>query len=480
MVIDIAGDMNNVILQTSKKTEITVDGDMNNCTFSGQNLHPGDVTSIHVGGQIYNAGSFHTVVEELPNTLPLANLPPSAINNWQTILGIAVNPDVVQSLSADRLAPGDYAQYLANHGVYLFPDNSLQSSLAYNPDTKNLTVIGAMSSSTLAKLTQQTADGRILLTVLRYDSATGLPAVSDGHFVTDTIAWASVSKINSLYQLSQGSPSLGNASGGLVVGGTGRFDVQADSIDLGNSYGIITLGNGALLKRDYSFLTPHIDTGAAITVEVKNSLKMPSSTIAALGGGSVTVNSANGLLDLGDSALEDFEAQIMKANNLGLGVYTTGGGDVSVTALGNINISSSRIGTFNGGNIFVESYQGSVNAGTGGTISIPINVFSPSYPNPNTPFEYVYANGIVAETLVNTKQTAGGAQIPGNITVLTPRGDIIASLGGILQESLNGVLSSGPVITLTAGTPGHRRFWLRQPSRTRRQYRHGNERCDWS
>ena len=35
----------------------------------------------------------------------------------------------------------------------------------------------------------------------------------------------------------------------------------------------------------------------------------------------------------------------------------------------------------------------------------------------------------------------------------TPRGDIIASLGGILQEALNGNVSSGPTITLTAGTP---------------------------
>jgi len=47
----------------------------------------------------------------------------------------------------------------------------------------------------------------------------------------------------------------------------------------------------------------------------------------------------------------------------------------------------------------------------------------------------------------------GGATIPGNITVNTPQGDIVADLGGILQEALNGNVADGPTIDLTAGTP---------------------------
>src|SRR5262249_14497131 len=42
---------------------------------------------------------------------------------------------------------------------------------------------------------------------------------------------------------------------------------------------------------------------------------------------------------------------------------------------------------------------------------------------------------------------------PGNITVETPHGDIIASRGGILQEALNGNLAGGPTVTLTANSP---------------------------
>lgn len=39
----------------------------------------------------------------------------------------------------------------------------------------------------------------------------------------------------------------------------------------------------------------------------------------------------------------------------------------------------------------------------------------------------------------------------------TPQGDIVATLGGILQEALNGNIAGGPTVTLTAGTfpPGN-------------------------
>jgi len=182
---------------------------------------------------------------------------------------------------------------------------------------------------------------------------------------------------------------------------------------------------------------------------------MPASTIAALGGGNVNVTSTGGSMDLGSQYLVQFEAEIMQ-DNLGLGIYTSGGGNVNVSSLGTINIDSSRIATFNGGDIFIESFQGDVNAGSGGNVSIPVNVFSPLAKLPSQPFEYVYANGIVAQTLVNASQVPDSAKLPGNITVKTPRGSIIANLGGILQEALNGNISAGPIITLEAGSADYK------------------------
>ncbi len=443
-VINISGTMENVILQTSKKTEITVGGDLIDCSFSGQNLRADDVTSINVAGRIYNEGSFNWVYLSQPiQNVPLTDLPPNTIVNWQTALSLAVDPAKIATLTIP--ASVDSSQYAGYVNQVLLFGNSLQSSFAYNPTTQRLTFVGSMSPTVRAALDQP-------LTLLRYD-ANGQPMVDpNGHFMTDTITWVPSGAIDELYQASQGAPSLGNSGGGYVVGGTGEFDVQAGSISLGNAYGIISLGNGALLGRDYSFLTPYIGGGASIKVTSEGDLNMPSSTIAALGGGSVTVSSVNGAMDLGSQELVDFEGQIMKADNLGLGIYTSGGGDVNVSALGDINVDSSRIATFNGGKVDVQSAQGNVNAGSGGKVSIPINVFSARYPNPNTPFEYVYANGIVAETLVSAGQIPDSAALPGDITIQTLRGDILASQGGILQEALNGNLSSGPTVTLVAGT----------------------------
>lgn len=457
VIVSIDGDMENVILQTSKATHISVGGDMVNSSFSGQNLHPGDVTSIDVKGDIYNRGSFTWVfLQQAPSPVPFQNLPPGTANNWQTALALAVDPAKVASLT---IPPGtDPSQYASLVNQLLLFGNSLQTSFEYSSSSKRLTFEGSMSSAVQAVLEQPT------LTVLRYD-ANGHPLVANGHFVTDQISWVPANAIEALYQGSQGRPSIDNSGGGFVVGGTGTFDVDARSISLGNSYGIISLGNGKLLGRDYSFLSPYIDSGASIDVTVDQdvvrngeslaSLNMPSSTIAALSGGDVTINSLHGSLDLGSRDLVDFESRIMKADNLGLGIYTTGGGDVTVTALKNIDVDTSRIASFNGGDVFVESYEGNVNAGSGGTVAIPVNVFSPSYANPKTPFEYVYANGIVAETLVNPSTVPGAATIPGNITVLTPRGDIIASVGGILQQSFDAAAATFPsLITLQAGTPG--------------------------
>jgi hypothetical protein len=143
----------------------------------------------------------------------------------------------------------------------------------------------------------------------------------------------------------------------------------------------------------------------------------------------------------------------------GQGIFTSGAGNVNVTAFGDINIDGSRIGTYNGGNINVESLDGTVNIGSTSPTYHGVYV---SYVNAQGEAayyaEYVLGSGIAANTLVppGSDQTwpPNPAKAPGNITVEAPHGDIIATLGGITQESLGAVTPAGPVITLTAGTAG--------------------------
>ncbi len=475
VVVNISGNMENVVLQTDKATRINVGGDMIGCTFFGENLHPGDVTSITVGGQIFNAGSFNsvTLAQGFP-VLALADLRPGEAGFWYSILELAVDPSRLPTQSLLGVQPSQLASYLAS--AVLFPGISIGGNLTYDSSTRTLTAIGPLSSDLLTALTQPT------LTVVRY-GPNGYPLVDTnphdanyGHFVTDTLTWVpggslNASLISSLYTASQGAPPLGANNGAYVVGGTGVFDVTANSISLGNSDGILSVGNGHVLGRDYSFLAPYITSGPTINVTA-DYLEMPTSTIATLGGGDLnvictgvipgSVQNRRGVgvsMDLGSQDLLPFEASIMNDNGqIALGVYTSGGGNVNVTAQGTINIDSSRIATFDGGNIVIQSLTGDVNAGSGSTISIPIQSFSPYFIFPSEPMEFAFANGIVADTLLpraDGSLVPGAAALPGNITVLTPQGDIFASLGGILQEKLGGTLLPGPFIDLEAGTPAN-------------------------
>ena len=453
--INLAGSMLNLILQTDKATQINIAGDMDGCSFYGENLQatgPASITSITVGGQIYNAGSFTSITLDQPlPTLPAADTPltpptGASLSSWYLPLLLALNPANTQSI--------------------LFPGLDV-GSLVYNPKTMTLTAIGPMSADLLQVLETQT------LTVPRYNSL----GIAVG---TDTINWmpsgsANASLISSLYTSSQSASSWSSIQGAppaYVVGGMGYFNVTAGSIDLGNSGGFLSVfdegdsSSKLTFQGSYSFLAPYVTSGATINVTVLDpqqtvnglpepSLYMPASTIATLGGGDVNVSAPNGSMDLGSSELLPFENQIMNASKIGLGIYTTAGGNVTVTALGTINIDSSRIATFDGGDIFIESYTGDVNAGSGGTVSIPINYFSPSYSRPE--LEQIPANGIVAGTLTAaTTIPPGAATLPGNITVITPQGSIYADLGGISQAAFGEILTADTAtstIGLFAGTP---------------------------
>jgi Immunoglobulin I-set domain len=193
------------------------------------------------------------------------------------------------------------------------------------------------------------------------------------------------------------------------------------------------------------------------TVTADGDLEMLTSTIATLGGGNVNVFTAD-LMDLGSEDLSNSSRQV------GFGIFTAGAGNVSVIAGGDIDIDGSRIATYNGGNIFVESYAGSVDVGSGG--NSPTGVYL-TYVDPATGLagsyaEDVYGSGIIANTLVPGTAAEGYppagvgiASVPGNITVETPEGNITTTEGGITQIALDGNLAAGPTISLSAGSPGY-------------------------
>jgi len=463
VLINISGDMDNLNLVTDERTQITVAGNMNNCSFIGQNLHSSDVSSITVAGQINNASSFNWVFLSQPiQAAPSSDwLPAGVTANFLSLLYAAVNPKEIATLNASgTLTTANAANEVKNNALLILP-GTLDQMFTYSPATGRLTLIGPMTAALAAVLGQP-------LTLLKTDN-NGNPLVINGQLQTDTVTynWIPTSFVQSLYTASQGAPSLQNGGNGYIVGGPGEFDVQAKTISLGNSIGILTEGVGG----KYAYLAPDTTSGANLNVTITgadqtetvngltttiDSLEMPAATIAALGGGNVTVISQNGSMDLGSQDLLDAETLVAGQHNIALGIYTTGPGNVAVTAKGDINIDSSRVAAFNGGSVTVESLQCNVNAGSGGATASTIDYYYVDANGKAANFgESVYANGIVAETLFTTAGITGAKEKPGDITVTTPEGNIIANQGGILQEALDGNIDPGPQINLSAGSPGY-------------------------
>jgi len=128
------------------------------------------------------------------------------------------------------------------------------------------------------------------------------------------------------------------------------------------------------------------------------------------------------------------------------GIFTTSGGHISVDAGGDINVNSSRIAAYNGGNIDVKSRNGDVNAGAGGSGSVTFQALEldpVTYQLIGVPAT-IPLSGILATTVFGSHAALG------DITVSTPNGSINASQGGILQIAFNNADTKNNFVDLTA------------------------------
>jgi hypothetical protein len=504
--INIAGDMNTLNLITDKAVQLAVGGNINNCGFSAQNLSPSDITSITVGGEIFNGSAYSFInligtMDGMPVTGSIGDLsaslvPPQIADSWNSIFLLALNPQTIAKLAlpVNGLPSSQYLSYaLINASLFGvsqtasggFINNVSNLGFTYNPTTGQLGFDSAYGHLGLTTPTAATpnqspyvnvAQLTSPLTVLVLD-ANGVPETYNSggktYFKTTTVQWgvsltlpsgvpaAQLDALSVASQTSATKPQLG-----YTIGGPGQFVIDAGSIDLGDSPGIFSCGSenavlGGFGDRyaNLASITPTGD-GASVQVDINGDLTMLNSAIATLGGGDLNVTSTGGTLNLGSPFLNN------SSSGLSYGVYTAGGGNVNVTALGDVDIAGSRVATFNGGNISIESLGGNVNVGSGGDTQNGITL---SYVNPLTGQAATYAedffgSGILAFTLSpatpndianGTLPPPNAASAPGNITVLTPHGDITSSQAGIQQIALDGSTAAGPVINLIAGSQNY-------------------------
>jgi hypothetical protein len=452
--VNITGSMNDVNLYTTKETKIMVDGNMFNASFVGENLHASDTTTINVTGSI----SYSPVYE-------FTTLSAALSSGWASIFGLLVdvNPNdgnsVANAIPIQDIGNNSALKNLASAAL-IFASGDPNPGFVYNSATEQLGYAFQMSSYVRAAL-----EGTLEEIVY---GANGVPETyqaSNGnyYFVTKTVSFVSPSVVEALYQ--ESLSSVQNAESlpvGFQIGGPGQFDLTAGSLNLGASFGIVSWGSALSEVQggvNYAALADVTDNaGASVDVTVKGDIGMLTSTIATIDSGNVTVSSG-GEIDLG---LAGVPFQPFSSGNLAYGIYTAGAGDVTVTAEDNINIDTARIATFNGGDVFVESFNGDVNAGNGVNqdLLIPYYWYDSATgtsaqgaiqdPRP-------YGSGILALAPTKEYQVSASStseELPGDITVETPNGNIVSTLGGIAQFALDGNVAGGPTITLVAGTSG--------------------------
>jgi len=297
----------------------------------------------------------------------------------------------------------------------------LLSKLFYDAATGTLTFVGVMSQA------EQTALLNAGYNVLDQNGdVTGVVPVPLDPAV-----------INKLYADSQSATTNDQ---GLGLYGPGHFQVTASTIDLATSGGIFV--NTAPLP---TFALPQTaQPGADLTVTTTGDLDMTASQIANAGwqgginvsvGGTLNVGGANSSITIGDTYAPK-------------GIFTESSGNVVVLVQKDVNVNDSRIAAYNGGGVTVESFNGNVDAGSGGNGHVNVDAVQI---DPVTgelvaiPTVGVAGSGILATTIPGSDAELG------NILVETPRGNSVASQGGILQIGLNGKDDSKAIAALLSG-----------------------------
>jgi filamentous hemagglutinin family protein len=317
--------------------------------------------------------------------------------------------------------------------AYPSPFTDLFSHLHFDPATKTLTFQGRMNTIQLNAL--------LGLQIQVLDQF-GFPEVdAQGNPVLQTVSILDSSTALALFNASQNVPIT--PATGYILGGGGQFDITAHNFDLGATLGLQSVGPG-----NNAALAKYFTRGADIVVNLSGNLDMFSTTISSLNGGNIFVD-AGGNVNAGSTTFAGND-------QFARGIFTVADSSVTVIAGGDINVNGSRIATYDGGDILVESLDGNVDAGTGSKSSVPVEEF---FVDPITRAVESYTptisgSGILAITLPGAPQ---GIKFPaskntvGNILVLTPNGNINASAGGIVQFSLNNMSSLAATATLIAG-----------------------------
>ncbi|MBL9172247.1 MAG: hypothetical protein JNL10_01820 [Verrucomicrobiales bacterium] len=394
VTLSISGSVRNLLLGAPKVAKVIVGGDLINSGFRGQNLKTEDVTSIEVAGDILNRSALTRV--------PLGERP-----DWR-VFDLVYPP-----LDADAA--------------------TLPSQLSYDEASRMVVFNGRMTGAQ--------RDALLQLRVKVFDETGQVVIQPDGEPLTRAVEVLPPETIQQLFAASQDVPLWPNV--GYHLGGGGRFQIFARNLDLGLTTGIASYG-----PRVNPALARIFDQGAEIHIALSGYLDLFSSAIFSSSGGNITVVS-DGPVRVGS----EFHRT---GDSFPRGIFTAGNSSVTVIARGDIDLDGSRVATFDGGSVLVRSLEGHVDVGSdrNGSTTVEKILVDPVTREIRTFAPTIPGSGILAMTFPPSLDPAFPLprSTPGDIKVETPKGDILARGGVILQLPLGGSGFESGTVTLRAGS----------------------------
>jgi filamentous hemagglutinin family protein len=394
VLINITGSVSDFSLESPKPVEMYVTGNIIDSSAVIKNLSPSDISVISAGGQILDHSDY-----------VILNLPSGETPNFNALDQVA---DL--DINAITLQPTQNTV-----GIPTIPNPNLnptlenqQNQFSYDASTGSLKYQGFMSL----------AVEQALLSMK-----------------TPFLNAATIEQVYAQSQLEAPQPLPG-----YTIAGPGTLQINAASMDLGNGGGVVSQGIDG-----HTALAPYTASGANIDISVSGNLSMLASTIESEYGGDINIT-CGGTIDVGSALVPSTSKQYP------LGIVSLWSGNISVIADGDINVDGSRIAAYDGGNIFVESLTGDVNAGSGGSGSVLVTKpYLNKIGQVADLYDEIPGSGILATSFPGLAYGQTTGQI-GNITVETPEGNIVANQGGIAQLALGPVAHNDATINLVAGS----------------------------
>jgi filamentous hemagglutinin family protein len=426
--LNISGDMDLVQLDSPEAAQINVVGNMNNSAFQGMNLSASDTTSITVGAQarvnLENSGILNSATDGgLTVGGNITDRGAFTSVDLSAVAGAGV-PDF--SVLAYALTPAGYPS-----------GATLVSSFFYNPTTHVLTYENISGSKSLQQILNALQNLTVQVVI------NGVPQWQDALHtipVTTTVSAISAAAANALLTEYNTLGPLPKGNSGFAIGGGGQFNITANNMDLGTTPGVASEGVGFYQNAEGFPLAKYFDTGANLYINLSGSLTMYSSSIASYNGGNIFLL-ADGTVNAGSA---DFTVNTGGAR----GIFTSDHGDCTLIAGGDINVNGSRIATFDGGNLTVESLNGNINAGAGGQGFVTVSSY---FVDPITHAVTSVAQPMTGTGLISATFPSDPSAQLGNILVEALNGDINAQSAGVVQYSLNQNDGSHATVEVLAG-----------------------------